>query len=167
MTIETNTVIALPDTAKVWVYQSHRPFTADENTHIESVLSEFMQAWKSHGDALHADFAVLYDYFIVLGVDESVSGASGCSIDSSVKVIKELGATLGIDLLDKSQIAYQTANDANEIHTIDFRKVKEAVTSSIIKKDTLVYNNQVTSLGELKQSWLLKAEQTWMAKYFS
>jgi len=167
MTIETSDLIALPDTAKVWVYQSNRPFTADENTLIESVLSEFMHSWKSHGDALRADFAVLHNCFIVLGVDENVSGASGCSIDSSVKVIRELGDKLGIDLLDKSQIAYQTASDANQIQIIDFRKVKEAVASSMITRDTYIFNNQVTSLGELKQSWLLKAEQTWMAKYFS
>jgi len=159
--------LKLPDSAKVWVYQANRKLTVDEKQMAHQQLSTFVQSWQSHGQALKADFTILYDYFIILGVDESMHGASGCSIDSSVKVIKEIEQSLGLTLLDKSQIAYTLSKEEVQIHTMDFRDVKRAILSSDIKKDTYIFNNQVTTFKELKASWLVEASQSWLGRFFS
>ena len=75
--------------ARVWIYQSDRAFNVAEKTNIESQLTDLCNNWNTHGTALHCSFQI-HDWFICLFVDESKQGASGCSIDSSVAVIKKL-----------------------------------------------------------------------------
>jgi hypothetical protein len=36
----------------------------------------------------------------------------------------------------------------------------------MIEKDTLTFNNAVTTLGEMKTDWQIPAGESWLAKYF-
>ena len=87
----------LPDTSRVWVYQSNREFTTAELAKITEKLKSFVNSWKRHGEDLKASFRIAYNQFIILAVDESYNNVSGCSIDASVNSIKQLEAEFGID----------------------------------------------------------------------
>ena len=56
--------------------------------------------------ALHASAEFLHQHFLVIGLDEGVAGASGCSIDASVRFVAQLEQRLQVSLLDKSQLAF-------------------------------------------------------------
>ncbi|RMF01923.1 MAG: hypothetical protein D6772_04130, partial [Bacteroidetes bacterium] len=93
-------VNTLPAQARVWVYQADRPFAEEVVPEVEQHMRKFTQQWVSHNRALRAEAAVLENRFVVLAVDESQAGASGCSIDSSVAFLKKLGEVYERDLFD-------------------------------------------------------------------
>ncbi|MEL6976420.1 MAG: ABC transporter ATPase, partial [Bacteroidota bacterium] len=72
---------ALPDESRVWIYQSNRSFTEAEITEIKEGLAQFLTQWTAHGSELKAGFTIKYKRFIVIALDQSLAGASGCSID--------------------------------------------------------------------------------------
>jgi hypothetical protein len=98
---------ALPNDARVWVYQSNREFTDVEVTQITSKIEVFMSTWKRHGDDLRTSYVVKYNQFIVLGVDEKLNNVSGCSIDSSVHFMQQLEKDFNVDLMNKMNTAFK------------------------------------------------------------
>ena len=83
-----NSFDQMPDDARLWVYQCNRKFSPAEIEGINSSLQEFLASWDAHGIALKSSYRLYYDQVIVLAVDQSSHGASGCSIDASVAFMK-------------------------------------------------------------------------------
>jgi len=73
----------LPDSARIWIYQANRTFTDAEMAEIRTDLEAFLTQWTAHGADLKAGYELPYSRFIVLGLDQTHAGASGCSIDAS------------------------------------------------------------------------------------
>ncbi|MFC7666552.1 hypothetical protein ACFQT0_03260 [Hymenobacter humi] len=69
-------------------------------------LARFAEDWTSHGSTLHASAEFLHQQFLVIGLDENLAGASGCSIDASVRFVAQLEKQLNVELLDKSLLAF-------------------------------------------------------------
>lgn len=154
----------LPNTARVWVYQANRSLTADEIAQIVEKLEMFVTNWKRHGDDLKASFQIKYNQFVVLAVDESFNNVSGCSIDASVSVIKELQQEFDIDLLNKMNIAFK---DGDTINIVSMQQFKEFAKADKITKDTLVFNNMVNSKADLATGWEVPASQSWHARFLN
>ncbi|HLG38656.1 MAG TPA: hypothetical protein VI461_03270, partial [Chitinophagaceae bacterium] len=76
-----------PD-SRVWVYQCNRLFSLNEALEIEEMLKEFALQWKSHGVPVKGEAHLFFGQFIILIADETATGVSGCSTDSSVRLIK-------------------------------------------------------------------------------
>ena len=94
-------ISSAPASARVWIYQSNRPFSATEITSLQIKVQAFAKHWVSHNNALRAWGEVLQKHFILLMVDESMAGASGCSIDKSVYFMQSLENEYGITLFDR------------------------------------------------------------------
>ncbi|RYF58255.1 MAG: hypothetical protein EOO39_34485, partial [Cytophagaceae bacterium] len=77
----------LPDTARVWVYQADRPLSDGEVNTISESLQQALNQWAAHGQPLLASAQVIENRFVVIGVDESYTLPSGCSIDASVRTV--------------------------------------------------------------------------------
>ncbi|MFT4834133.1 MAG: hypothetical protein ACI8WP_000891 [Flavobacteriaceae bacterium] len=159
-----NTLEKMPDHARLWVYQSSRPFTESERNELATYLDAFVDQWKAHGQALLAKYCIEYNQFIVVAVDESFHLASGCSIDASVGLMRQLEQKFGISLLDRSQVAYLNDED---IVLKPFNTIKEAVASGEIAGDTIIFNNAVQSVSEWKNSWAVPANTSWLKRYFA
>jgi hypothetical protein len=159
-----NTLDKMPDHARLWVYQSSRPFTEIERNELVTYLDAFVGQWKAHGQALLAKYAIEYNQFIVVAVDESFHQASGCSIDASVGMMRQVEQKFGISLLDRTQVAYL---DKEDIVLRPFNKLKEAVTSGEIAGETIVFNNAVQSVSEWKAGWAVPANTSWLKRYFT
>ena len=154
----------LPDSSRVWVYQADRAFTAVESKEIEEKLTGFVNHWKRHGDDLKASFLLKYNQFIVLAVDENFNDVSGCSIDASVHIIKQLQEDLKVDLLNKMNITFK---DGDNINTVSMAQFKEFAKLDKITPNTLVFNNMIASKAELLANWEVKASESWHAKFLN
>ena len=130
---------------------------------INERVHSFCEQWAAHGTALLSSFEIFFDQFIVLAVDESQHLPSGCSIDSSVSLIRELQSQIGIDLLDRSNIAIRQ-NDKTKIFRLS--AIKPAVENGEIHPEDLVYNNLVPNISELRDNWLIPARDSWMKRFF-
>lgn len=153
---------ALPDTSRVWVFQSNRALTAAECEVVDAALRAFTDEWAVHGTPMDTSYSIRYNRFIVLAADESRQAASGCSIDSSVRVLKEIEARLDLNLFDRNLIAF-LRNDEVEVWPLN--ALKEKFTDGILNELTLTFNNLVGTKAELGSRWLLPVGETWVKRY--
>ena len=100
----------MPDYSRVWIYQAGRSFSQAEKELVTNRLTAFCNGWNTHGNGMPSSFQILDDQVLILAVDESNLGASGCSIDSSVKALRELENTLGINLTDQGKVSYKSVD---------------------------------------------------------
>lgn len=154
---------ALPQDARVWIYQSNREFSDREVVQISERIETFMATWKRHGEDLKSSYVIKYKQFIVLGVDENFNSVSGCSIDSSVHFIQELEKEFNVDLMNKMKTAFRTGENINIVSLSDFQKfVKE----NKITVETIVFNNMVQSKAEFDTNWEISANKSWHKRFF-
>src|SRR5947208_2346185 len=92
--------------SRVWIYQSSRLFSISEALEIEGMLNEFVESWHSHGIPVKGYAHLFYRQFIVLMADETASGVSGCSTDSSVRLMKEIEQKFQTSLFDRLLLAF-------------------------------------------------------------
>ncbi|MBR9999039.1 MAG: hypothetical protein KFF73_08710 [Cyclobacteriaceae bacterium] len=154
----------LPGYSRIWIYQSDRPFTPQETELVGELSDEFLTEWTAHGHELKAAARILYDHFLILSVNEKINGVSGCSIDASVRFIREIESRLNIVLTDRSKIAFLKHGD---VRMTDLRSIKNEIENQSITRDTLIFNNLVQTKGALKDQWLVPAGESWMKKYFN
>lgn len=153
----------LDPNSRIWIYQSTRKLNHEEQQFILENTRRFLDDWTAHGNDLQAGVKINYDQFIIIGVNEAVNEASGCSIDTSVNYIRELGKALNLDLLERSKVAFK--NQAN-IELVDFSEIRKMIGQGNITLSSMVFNNAIASKAELENGWLLPVEKSWMKKYF-
>lgn len=154
----------MPENSRLWVYQGDRVFLQEEKTQIEILLQNFIGQWAAHGAELKATYQIVYDQFIVIAVDESFNNASGCSIDSSVGLIRSIEQNFNLSLLDRTKVA---VIDNETINTYAFNTVKQKISEGEINPGSIVFNNTVQNVGEWKSSWKQQAKSSWMARFFN
>ena len=98
----------LPDHSRVWVYQADRFFTEAEEAIVEKQLDYFIHGWTAHSKQLVATGLIAFRKFLILMVDEKSEAASGCSIDSSVRMIQDLEVKLACSFFDRLNFVYET-----------------------------------------------------------
>jgi len=155
---------SLPDSTRIWIYQSNRKLSVAEQAYAEKALTEFTNQWAAHGHPLKTSFQILHDHFIVLAADEDFNAASGCSIDSSTHVIKMLGQQFGLDLFARDYVAFKM-NDQIELFSL--RELKEKNRAGAWTTETPVFNNLIGMKGEMKNNWIVPAGTTWLKRYQS
>ena len=150
--------------SKVWIYQSNRLFTSTDLAYLNDTLAAFTESWTAHTQQLKAGYEIKYGHFIVLIVDETLTGASGCSIDKSVHLMKEIEQKLNIDLFDRFQIAWKNVNDLAISTKTEFEQLAE---TGIVNNQTIVFNNLVKDYAEYQAAWETPLANSWHARVFS
>lgn len=135
----------------------------DEKTLIEEKLGEFTAQWKAHGKQLAAHAEIRYDRFIIIMVDDEVAPPTGCSIDKSVHVLKEIELITGLQLFDRMQVAYR---DGEEVKVVSRNEFEQLLAKGMVTEETIVFNNLVTSYPELETDWQIPLRESWHAKVF-
>ncbi len=149
---------SLPKTSRIWIYQTNRPLTDLETKEISQKVAAFTDQWTSHSQQLKANGNVYHNRFIVFGVDQSVAGASGCSIDGSVRFAQELEKEYNLDLFDRMCFAYEIDGEIKTAHKEEFQYLYK---KGMINEDTIVYNNLITTLEEMESSWRVRLGDSW------
>lgn len=150
--------------SRVWIYQSDRKFTSTEETEILNKLAAFTNQWKAHGNELLAKAEIRYGFFIILTVDESQAGVTGCSIDSSVRLIKEIEQEYHVDLFNRFNIAYKVNGEVVVNSKEDFETL---VDIKQVTPETIVFNNMVQNLAELESKWEVPFQNSWHSTVFA
>ena len=150
--------------SRVWVYQSSRLFTLSEALRIEEMINQFAQNWLSHGTPVKGAAYLFFGQFVVLMADETATGVSGCSTDSSVRLIKEIETTFGVNMFDRLALAFIVKD---KVQVLPMPQLKYAVEQGFITADTLFFNNVVLTKEELGNNWIIPARDSWLAKKIS
>ncbi len=149
---------SLPPETRVWIYQSNRPLTEEEVKLVKPNVQSFATKWISHSRDLRAYADVYHNQFIVLMVDESQAGASGCSIDSSVHYLQSLQRELGIDLFDRMNFAWKANNAVRTANRDEFARLYQ---TGEVTDDTLVFDNLVNTKAAFEAKWVKPLKESW------
>ncbi|RED49526.1 ABC transporter ATPase [Seonamhaeicola aphaedonensis] len=161
MLVDFNT---LPEESRVWIYQANRSFTEDEIAEISSKLETFIENWTAHGSDLHSGYLVKYKRFIVIGLNQNLNNATGCSIDASVHFIQQLEKEYHVDLMDKMNVSYKQGDFIAYKSLTDFKKMAK---DRSVSKNTIVFNNLVTNIAEFNENWEVPASESWHNRFLN
>jgi hypothetical protein len=151
----------LNNNSRVWVYQSNRAFTIDETIQIEELLSNFINMWKSHGTPVKGFANVFFGHFIIFIADETASGVSGCSTDSSVRLVKHIEKDFQVDMFDRQMLAFIVKE---RIQLIPLIQVNNFLEEGLLSANTLYFNNTILTKEELLNNWLIPVKKSWLAR---
>ena len=130
---------------------------------LEEILGDFVSTWTSHGDKVKGYANLFFGTFIVIMADETGTGVSGCSTDSSVRLIKDIEKRFQVQLFDRENLTFYINN---KIQHLPLNQLAYAIENSFIKSDTIYFNNLVLTKKELEQNWLIPVRQSWLAKRY-
>jgi hypothetical protein len=149
---------ALSKSSKVWIYQANRELSDDEIARVKSKLEKFLTNWQSHGKDLVTSYKIAYNQFIILAVDEEKTNSSGCSVDASVAVIKELEQDLQVDLFNRMLVTFKIGDNVNTVNLNDFKRY---INEGKIEEETIVFNNLIKNVAELESNWEVPVKNSW------
>jgi len=149
-----------PD-SRVWIYQSSRLFTLAEALEIEEILNQFTVDWKSHGSPVKGAGYLFFGQFIILMADEKATGVSGCSTDSSVRLIKDIEQRFGVNMFDRTTFAF-IIND--KVQLLPMTQLQYGVDHGFINGDTQYFNNLVQTKDELEKAWIVPVKDSWLSR---
>jgi hypothetical protein len=149
--------------SRVWIYQADKKLTDQEALLIQQELDKFATGWTAHNNQLKAKGEVRYNRFLILVVDESQAGASGCSIDKSVHFMKQIEQHFNINLFDRFNLAYR---EGEEILSLPRHAFEDMLKQGKINTETIVYNNMVQNLTELESKWEVPFKNSWHIQLF-
>ncbi len=153
---------ALPPNARLWIYQASRPLSETECQQIETAAETFIESWDAHGAPLQAAYGIPFQHFLIIGVNQGYNLPSGCSIDKSVELVRQLEQTLGIPFFERTQIAFWI----NErIQTYPLAQLKSLVAEGILSADTLVFDNTIQTKEALETAWRKPMKESWAKRY--
>lgn len=154
----------LPEHSRVWIYQANRSFSETELEAIRDKLAIFIENWTAHGSDLQSGYDIRYKRFIILGLNQDLHNATGCSIDASVHFIQQLEKEYNVDLMDKMNVSYKQGEFVAYKSLIDFKKMAK---QRAVSKNTIVFNNLVTNIVELNENWEVPASESWHNRFLN
>lgn len=150
----------LPDDARLWCFGASRAPDAPTTELLFDSMRAFVAEWTAHRRDLHAGFDWLHGRFLLIGVDESRAGASGCSIDALTGHLRRLGAKLDLDLLDSMPVWFR--DTAGDIRMVSRAQFSDLAAQGDVSADTPVFDLTLTRLGDARAGGLeTPAGTTW------
>lgn len=152
----------MPPTSRVWIYQANRDLSAGEVRIIAERLAKFCDQWTAHQAPLQTSYSIDHKRFIVLSVNEDASAPSGCSIDGSVRILKELQQELSVDFFNREEVTFVINN---AIAAYPLKDLKKLFNQGVLDENSVTLNTLVPSLGEWLNNRQVKAGQSWLKRY--
>ena len=149
--------------SRVWIYQSSRLFLISEALEMEDMLQHFVTNWKSHGAPVKGFANLFFGRFIVLMADETATGVSGCSTDSSVHIIKAIEKKYNTELFNRQLLCFVIKD---KIEQLPLSQVQYAIDNNFIDENILYFDNTITTKKQLETEWIIPAGHSWLKKMF-
>lgn len=152
----------LPDTSKIWIYQSNRKFYTEEVPEITKKTERFLEDWTNNNKAIEASFKMHYDRFIILAVNDVQYPLSIDAIDASVGFIIGLQNEYAIELLDKLNVCFK---QGKFVQYKDLKTFQKLIKNKSISEKTIVFNNLINTKEELKDNWEIPITDSWHNRF--
>lgn len=146
--------------SRVWIYQASRLLSMREALEAEAMLNDFTSGWQTHGSPVKGAGYLFFGQFIILMADETATGVSGCSTDTSVQLIRNIEKQFGISLFDRTSLAFVIKD---KIERLPLSQLNYAAANGFITPDTLYFNNTVLTKKDLENNWIIPVKDSWLA----
>lgn len=156
--------IHLPIQSRVWIYPFPKVLGGEQLAWVTENTSQFVAQWKAHGKALDAQYAIIENRFLLLAVNEDSHMASGCSIDDSMAFIRQLGASLGGDMTDRSRVFFRR-RDNQQIEEIPFHQCATKARNGEMSIYQSVFDFSADRWGKFQLSFERPLEDSFLARF--
>jgi hypothetical protein len=154
----------LPAESRLWIFAAERELAPRERDYLLGTVDEFLDRWQAHGHPLTSARDLRHDRFLLIGVDQSSAGASGCSIDALLRDIKRVEGTLGLALVDHGPVLFRAGDAIARVPRDQFSDLARA---GSVTPETVVFNNTLTRVGDVRDGrWEVPASESWHATAF-
>ena len=148
----------IDENAKCWIYilEKNINFKSDE---INLILKSLCEKWKSHNNEVVSSFQIYRDRYIILFAEE---GISGCSIDSSNRLLRYELDRLNISVMPNSKIGIFIEN---KIKLEDRSSIINLIQANKLQPNDKMINTTVTNKKEYNKNWILEINKSWLTNF--
>lgn len=150
---------SLSGESRVWVFAAEPALNDEQAAGLLLIVDDFLGQWAAHGSPLTCGRELRDARFLVVGVDPTVTNASGCSIDGLYRKLREFEHQSGVSLLSRDNIFYRGAN--GEVRSASREDFASLSATGAIGAQTTVFDTSITSLDELRERFELPAAGSW------
>ena len=151
----------LPASARLWIYGAERTLTPDEVQALEDHMAGFLAQWQSHQQAIAPSWQMFHDRFVVIGVDESMVGLSGCSIDGMVRNLRAFNEAADVDFAGGGNLVFYRI-PGGEIRRVDRLTFRDLAKQGAVDEDTIVFDTTVASAEAFRAGkWEVPLRDSW------
>ncbi|HET9233947.1 MAG TPA: hypothetical protein VFP10_07400 [Candidatus Eisenbacteria bacterium] len=155
---------ALPDSSRLWIFPSDRRLLPDEQDALVRSVEAGLAAWSAHGSPVTWGVRVEQGQCLMIGVDETRTALTGCSIDSAIARIRELETRFATSLLDNGRIFLR---EGDEIRGLSRPEFKKRVGEGTVTAETLVFDNTIVTVGAFRRgAWEIPFHRSWHREAF-
>lgn len=147
----------LPAHARLWVFTADAP-VADPSPLLAAVDAHLAQ-WAAHGAPLLCARDWRDDRFLAIAVDESATGASGCSIDGLFRTIARVQSTIGADLLASGRVSWRDAHGT--IHVASQQEFSACAAAGDVTRETPVFETLTETVYGWRSAFEKPAGESW------
>ena len=153
---------SLPDDARLWVFAAADPVAGPAADALLAQVDRFLAAWAAHGVPLRCAREWRDDRFLAVGVDQSVEGASGCSIDGMFRTLRALEPELGTTLVGGGRVYWRDA--AGVVQVADREAFGERLAAGALGDATPVFDTTVGTAGAWRARFERPLAESWHAQ---
>lgn len=157
MKIEESNIIETND-YRVIIYPASRPFSTKESKVITEKLYDFLATWAAHEKPLTSSFKIEKNQFIIVCVDEEKEMASGCSIDTLGRFMREIDDEFQLGLFDRMKASFV---ENGEVKTMKLQEFKKALREGEISHDIEVFDFSKNTYIAFLSDFLLPLRRSW------
>ncbi|MDG2332183.1 MAG: hypothetical protein P8M05_11385 [Flavobacteriales bacterium] len=154
---------SLPNQSKVWMYQANRLLNDEDKKVIYELAEVFLSQWESHNIPVNGAIDTLNNCFVRIAAFTDEPNMCGRAQDAQVRLAKEIELELGIELTNRLLLAFEIEGETEIVHMND---LANEIRQGRINADSNFYNNLIQSKQDFDASWVMKAGESWLSKYF-
>lgn len=151
----------LPDDARVWVFGADAPVDDVDAQRLLSAVDAFLMQWKAHGHPLTCARRWTDDRFLVVGVDQSTEGASGCSIDGLYRTLQQLEKAIGTTMIAGGRVFFRDAH--RFVHGVTREEFTAMSKRGEVGPSTPVFDTTATTAAAVRGGFERPARDSWQA----
>jgi hypothetical protein len=152
----------LSDNSKVWIYPSSRKFYPNEIAPLANEITQFLSNWKQEEEAIACHFKLHYNRILVITTTgETLLNTP--TINHLIAFIIQLQEKYEVQLLDKMNVCFK---QGEHVQYKDLKSFKELIKSRAVNKNTLVFDNMVSSKLDFENYWEVPASESWYGNLF-
>ena len=153
---------SLPSDARVWVFGAANELSPSALERLLDAVDAFLAQWNAHGSALMCGREWRADRFLAIGVDQSATGASGCSIDGLFRTLARLEPELGSSLLGGGRVYYRDRE--GRVNAATRKTFGELARDGRIGPDTPTFDTSVTTASAWREQFERPVRESWHAQ---
>lgn len=153
---------SLPADARCWVFGARAPLDDVDEGKLLVAVDTYLKQWTAHGEALTCAREFRDEFFLVVGVDERASNASGCSIDGLFKVLQEIEKGIGTTMVGGGLAHFR--GPAGVVVCCAQAQFGLMAREGEVDGDTIVFDTTLSTAGEYRGRFTQPARATWHAQ---